>query len=267
MESQIRSVLGKIETVGREILWFEELDSTNTYGKQLARAGAADGTVILCDHQTAGRGRLGRNFQSPGGKGIYLTALLRPELPPEQLMKVTALAGVAVCNAVERICGVRPGLKWPNDPVLHGKKLSGILTESVIDAEMNVCVILGIGVNVSQRAADFTPEVAAMATSLEWELGRPVSRPKLIAALIEEVDALYAVLKQGNTARYLAAYRRDCVNLGKPVQLMASDGKCELAEAVAVDEGFGLVVRTQAGGEKIIRSGEVSVRGLYGYTE
>ena len=267
MVNEIRQLLGETAVVGSEILHFAELDSTNTYLKREALCGAADGTVVIADFQTAGRGRMERRFQSPAGKGIYLSALLRPEVPAERLPCVTALTGVAVCDAVERVCGVRPGLKWPNDPVLGNRKVCGILTEMVVDAQGRPNVILGIGVNVSQTAEDFTPEVAEIATSLLMETGKPVSRAALIAALVKEVDSLYAALTHGDLTAYLRAYRRDCVNLGKTVQLIASDGSRETAIAADVDEFFGLVVRTGDGAEKTVRSGEVSVRGLYGYVE
>ena len=208
-----------------------------------------------------------RSFQSPKGKGIYLTVLLRPEVPVERLMTATAMAGVAVCDAVEQACGVRPGLKWPNDPVLHGKKLCGILTELVFDPESGKpCLLLGIGLNVSQTAADFPPELAEIAVSLTQELGRPVSRPVLVARLIEALDQMYTALRSGALDGHLAAYRRDCVNLDRTVQLIGPQGR-ETVEAVGIDEQFGLVVRTGDGAEKTVRSGEVSVRGMYGYAE
>lgn len=266
MEQEIRRLMGDMAVVGREILYFDELDSTNTYAKRLALEGAAGGTVVIADCQTAGRGRMNRSFQSPKGKGLYLTVLLRPKLPPERLAQVTALAGVAVCGAVERTCGVRPGLKWPNDPVLGNRKVCGILTELVPDGKDGLCLGLGIGINVAQRLEDFTPEVAEMATSLELALGKPVSRPALAAALVEELDRVYAALENDTLAEYRARYRRDCVNLGRPVRLMGPGGP-EEATAVDIDADFGLVVRTPDGGEKTVQSGEVSVRGLYGYAE
>lgn len=261
MDKEIRELL-RTTLVGRELICLDEVDSTNTYAKRLALSGAADGTVVIADCQTAGRGRRERLFQSPRGKGLYLTALLRPQLPAEQLIPATAMAGVAVCDAVERTCGVRPGLKWPNDPVLGGRKLSGILTELTGALEL----IVGIGINVSQTAADFSPDVAMVATSLERELGRSVSRPALAAALIEELDRLYAALRSGQTAPYRDAYRQDCVNLGKTVQIFSGDGR-ETAEALGIDEAFGLIVRNGQGQVRTVRSGEVSVRGMYGYVE
>ncbi len=268
-EAEIRSFLGETALVGRELRCFDSLDSTNLQAKRLAQEGAPDGTVVTAELQTAGRGRMDRSFQSPRGKGVYLTALLRPGLPPERLLPLTAMAGVAVCGAVEELCGVRPGLKWPNDPVLGGKKLCGILTELSLEAETGRVqhLVLGVGVNVGQRPEDFSPEVAEMATSLSVALGRSVSRPALAAAEIRALDRLYADLLAGDLAAYLAAYRRDCVNLGKTVQLISPDGGRETAKALDVDDDFSLVVRTAAGEVKAVRSGEVSVRGMYGYTE
>lgn len=263
MIEEFRALLGPTAVAGREILYFEEIGSTNTYAKQLAREGAAEGTVVIAGSQTAGRGRMERSFQSPPDRGVYLSLLLRPQLPPQKLLPVTALAGVALCDGVERLCGVRPGLKWPNDPVLGGRKLSGILAETAGDGAL----VLGIGVNVSQTPADFSPDVAEIATSLEMELQRPVSRAALAARLLEELDRMYAALLAGDLTAYLAAYRRDCVNLGRRVQLLTPDGARETAAAVGIDEEFGLVVRTDGGEERTVRSGEVSVRGLYGYVE
>lgn len=267
-EREIRRFLGPVETVGKTLLCFDEIDSTNTYVRQLALDGGDDGTVVIADGQTGGRGRMGRSFQSPRGKGVYLTALLRPQLPVERLLPVTSLAGLAVCGAVERTCGFRPGLKWPNDPVIGQKKICGILTESVLDPTSGTAALaLGIGLNVHQTAADFTPEVAEMAASLDTALGREICRPALAAALIEEVDRLYAVLRTGELDASLNAYRRDCVTLGKQVQLISPDGSRETATALDIDADFGLVVRDAQGEERTIRSGEVSVRGMYGYVE
>ena len=267
MKQELRNILGKTNIVGQEIRCFDTIDSTNTYLKRAALEGAADGTVVLAAYQTAGRGRMTRSFESPKGKGLYLSVLLRPQLQPEQLLPVTALVGVAVCDAVECVCGVRPGLKWPNDPVLGNRKLCGILTELVLDAAGRPCVVLGIGINVSQTTEDFSPEVAELATSLLLALGQEVSCAALAAAVIEKLDRLYATLLAGDLAVYLAAYRRDCVNLGKSIQLIHPDGSREQAAALDVDEAFGLVVRGADGEIRTVRSGEVSVRGLYGYLE
>lgn len=263
-EEAVRQKLSDVKTVGRTLCCLEEVGSTNDFGKQLVFSGAADGTVILADSQTAGRGRMERVFQSPAGKGIYLTVLLQPQLPPEQFIGVTAMAGVAVCDAVETVCGIRPGLKWPNDPVLNGKKLGGILTELVLEPESGQpWIVLGIGLNIKRET--FTQDVAVMATSLEQEEIH-VSREQLASELIRSLDRMYAALTAGTIEAYLTAYRRDCVNLGRQVRLIRG-AQTETAAAIGIDEQFGLVVRFADGAETVVRSGEVSVRGLYGYTE
>lgn len=251
--------------VGRSIVYFESIDSTNNYAKQAALQGGEDGLVVIANEQTGGRGRSGRSFQSPPDKGLYLTALLRPKAAPAEVLSVTALAAVAVCNAVERTCGVRPGIKWTNDLILNGKKLTGILTEMGVEGESGALqyVVIGIGVNANHERSDFSDEVAEMATSLRMELGHPVSRAALAAALIEELDALYACLG-GDLSGYLEQYRADCVTLGKQVRILGS-GAERTGEAVGIDDSFGLIVRREDGTLETIRSGEVSVRGLYGY--
>lgn len=266
-EGEIRAWLPQDDV--RPIHCFDEIDSTNTYLKKLAMTGGAHGTAAVADRQTAGRGRMNREFQSAEGKGIYLSVLMRPELQPEKLLCITALAGVGVCRAVERVTGLSPLLKWPNDPVINGRKLCGILTEMALEGETGRLqyLVLGIGLNVAQTVEDFTPDVAAMATSVNEAAGRPVSRAQLTAAILEEVDALYEALCREDTAAYLEEYRERCVNLGKTVQLIRPDGRRDTVTAEAVDEEFSLVVRHGDGRQETVRTGEVSVRGMYGYVE
>ena len=268
-EEEIRALLAPVDTVGRTLVCLPSVDSTNTYAKKLALSGAADGTAVTADCQTAGRGRMERSFQSPAGKGVYLSVLLRPALPPEQLLTVTALGAVAVCDAVEQVCAVRPGIKWTNDLVLGGKKLAGILTEMSLEGESGQLqyLVMGIGLNVGQQPEDFSPEVRAMATSLSAVLGRPVSRPALAAAELAALDRMYGDLTAGRTGSWLERYRRDCVTLGRQVQILERNGLRRRVTALDVDDRFGLVVRTGDGKTEVIRSGEVSVRGMYGYAE
>ena len=265
-EEEIRAFLPDWQ---KEIHCFDEIDSTNNYLKKLAMTGAAHGTAAVADCQTAGRGRMDRVFQSPRGKGIYLSVLLRPQLPPQKLLSITALCGVGVCRAVERVCGVKPQLKWPNDPVVNGRKLCGILTEMALEGETGRLqyLVLGVGLNVAQTAADFTPDVAAIATSVNEAAGRSVSRAELTAAMLEEIDLLYDALCREDTEAYLSEYRERCVNLGKTVQLIRPDDSRDTVTAEAVDEEFSLVVRYPDGRLETVRTGEVSVRGMYGYVE
>lgn len=267
-EQTVRSYLGHVETVGARIDCFDSIDSTNAYLKRIALEGAPDGTVAVAAEQTSGRGRRGRSFQSAAGKGVYLSVLLRPRFAPGQLLPLTGLAAAAICRAVERVSGADVQIKWTNDLVLNGKKLCGILTELSLEGESGALqyVVVGIGVNVSQSEQDFDGEVAQIATSLLRETGKNVPRAALAAAMIEELDALYAALKSGDTSGYLDEYRRRCVTIGREVQLLWQDTK-EKVRALDVDEEFGLVVRRENGSVETIRTGEVSVRGLYGYVE
>ena len=263
MEQTIRRLLKEPGLIGNTVLCFDEIDSTNSFLKQKALEGAADGTVVLAEFQTAGRGRLSRSFQSPKGKGIYLSVLLRPKLPPERIACVTAMAGVAVCNAVEKICGVRPGLKWPNDPVMGNRKLGGILTELVMMPDGTPAAVLGIGLNVLQSEADFAPEIRAVATSVSMELGHAVAREALVAELVEQLERAYAALRRDAWSEWVRIYREDCVHIGKQIRLIDPDGE-QTATAVDIDETFGLVVE-ENGIRRTVRTGEISVRGLFGY--
>ena len=264
-EREIRRCLSQ-GVVCPDLRCMEEIDSTNSYLKREALCGAPHGTVAVANGQTAGRGRMTRSFLAPPGKGVYLSILLRPHLPPLDLMCVTGMTAVAVCNAVERTAGVRPGIKWTNDLVLNGRKLCGILTEMALETESGLTqyVVIGAGVNVSHTPEDFGPEVSQMATSLAQE-GYTVTRSALAAAMIEELYRLSDALG-GGLAPWVDAYRRDCVNIGKPVRLMWTDRKVQ-GTALDIDDQFGLVVRLDDGSVTTVRTGEVSVRGLYGYAE
>ena len=253
-EQTVRSYLGAVQTVGKRIDCFDSIDSTNAYLKRIALDGAPDGTVAVAAEQTSGRGRRGRSFQSAAGKGVYLSILLRPQLTPQQLMPLTGLIAVAMSRAVDRVAGTHSQIKWTNDLILNGRKLCGILTELSVEGETGELqyVVAGIGFNVSQ--------------SILRETGKLVSRAELAAAMIAELDALYTALKTGDTSGYLDEYRRRCVTIGREVQLLWQDTK-EKVTALDVDEEFGLIVRRENGTVETVRTGEVSVRGLYGYVE
>ena len=251
--------------VGRQLLCLDVIDSTNTECKRRAMAGAEDGLVILAEEQTEGRGRKGRSFQSPRGKGLYLSALLRPKLSPAQVGDMTAWVAVAVCDGIEAACGVRPRIKWTNDLVLNGKKLCGILTELGLESETYSLdyLVTGIGVNVNHMPEDFDEEVRAIATSLAQELGRPVRRAELAAQIIRALDQMYAGFPE-NKQRYLERYRIDCLTPGNQVQLYTPASRQE-AYALSIDDEFRLVVEYSDGRREALSAGEVSVRGMYGY--
>lgn len=251
--------------LGQNVICLDSVDSTNNYAKKLADEGAPHGTVVLAGHQTGGRGRRGNSFLSPAGKGLYLSVLLRPELPPTDAVNLTAWIAVAVCDAVEQVIGERPGIKWTNDLILHHKKLCGILTEMSLEAETGELqyVVAGIGLNVSQTAEDFGDEIAALAISLEQALGRRIRRADLACAVIRALDRMMADFPYKKAA-YLERYRADCMTLGREVRLIRK-GESQIAFAEAIDDDFALIVRHPDTTVETVTAGDVSVRGLLGY--
>jgi len=251
-------------TVGAALLCLDTVDSTNNELKRRADT-APDGLAVLAQEQTGGRGRLGRSFVSPAGKGLYLSVLLRPQCVLADAGMLTAWTAVAVCRALERCCGVRAGIKWPNDIMLEGRKLCGILTELELEAETAALrhVIVGVGINVSQDAADFGPEVAPVAISLAQALGRAPRRSQLAAEVLSALDDLYRAFP-AQKADYLARYRALCVTAGRAVRVLRP-GQVRTGTAEAVNEDFALLVRWDNGEQEALSSGEVSVRGLLGY--
>ena len=251
--------------IGSQLMCLDVTDSTNTECKRQAMVGAPEGLVVTAEEQTGGRGRRGRGFQSPRGKGLYLSALFRPDLEPEQVSDFTAWVAVAVCDGIEACCGIRPQIKWTNDIVLGGKKLVGILTELSLVSETNTLdyMVTGIGINVNQGPEDFSDEVREMAVSLSQALGRPVRRADLAAQVILALDRMYAAYPE-DKAEYLEKYRAACVTTGHQVQLITPTARRQ-AFALEIDDSFNLVVEHYNGKRETISAGEVSVRGMYGY--
>lgn len=239
-----------------------EVDSTNNALKR--SCDAAHGTVLLTGRQTGGRGRLGRVFESPSG-GVYLSVLLRPNAFADRLLHLTPMAAVAVRRAIFDCCGIQAGIKWTNDLVYDGKKLCGILTELSTEAGSGALqsVIIGIGINCNTALSELPPAVSAMATSLQEITGESVDPNRLAAAMIlrlREMDAALLTQKESWMKEYASA----CITLGKRVQILAGETRTE-AFAEGIDENGGLIVRYENGQTAVVSTGEVSVRGMYGY--
>lgn len=247
------------------LIWFDTIDSTNDHAKLLAAAGAPHGTVLIADRQTGGRGRMGRTFHSPGGVGVYLSVVLRPRCPAQELMHLTCAAAVAMCDAVENAAGFRPGIKWINDLVSGKKKLGGILTELSIAPETGLVqyAIIGIGINCCQTLEDFPPELRDKAISLSMVAGHPVDRSRLAAAMVQALHRMDGYLLT-RKSEVMNAYRADCVTLGNDVVLLQNE-QSQYGEALDLDEDGGLIVKFRDGHIRTVSSGEVSVRGMYGY--
>lgn len=248
-----------------QVHWFDTIDSTNTYAKTMAQNGAPHGTVLVAGAQTKGRGRMGRSFSSPADKGIYLSVILRPDVPAQKLMHLTCAVAVAVCDAVEAVCGYRPGIKWINDLIAHNKKLGGILTELSVDPGSGLTryAVVGIGINCCQIQEDFPEDIRDTAISLQTVTGKPVCRYQLVAAMIRSLKEMDSQLLAEQTA-IMDAYRKDCITLGREVMLLRDETQCH-AIAVDIESDGALLVKPPDGTQKRICSGEARVRGISGY--
>ncbi|MBI3973788.1 MAG: biotin--[acetyl-CoA-carboxylase] ligase [Chloroflexi bacterium] len=261
--SVARAVAG--QTVGCDVRYLQVTGSTNDDVRRLAEQGASEGTVVLADAQTAGRGRAGKSpWLTPPRTSIALSILLHPHLPPEQLGRLSMAAGVAAIDAVEAATALRPALKWPNDVVAGGRKLGGILVESVIRGGSVACVIAGIGLNGNLRASDLgpLPDAAVAPTSLLEELGAPVGREAIVIALLRAFDSAYAALRRGEFEAIWERYRSALTTLNAHVRIREATAEADAIEGVAVDltRDGALIVRLPSGERRIFGHGEVSVR-------
>ncbi len=243
----------------------DSVDSTNTYCKKIAAGGAPHGTVVIADRQTEGKGRLGRSFASPAGVGLYLSVILRPNVPPVELLHLTAVAAEAAVEAVHETTGLRPGIKWTNDLVIGRRKFVGILTELSLQAESGLVeyAVIGIGTNCNHGDGDFPPEVRPMAISLREATGQVVDRNAHAAALIRWLHQADAQLLT-HKADWMSRYAADCITVGRDVRVIRG-GTVRCAHADGVDENAALLVTYEDGSREAVSSGEVSVRGMYGY--
>lgn len=246
----------------QKIQYFDTIDSTNTYAKLLAVQGAPEGTVVIAGHQTAGRGRLGRSFSSPAGLGLYLSVVLRPDCRPEEMMHLTCAAGLAASDAVSDVTDRVPGIKWTNDLILAQRKLGGILTELSVDPATGkvAWAVVGIGINCAQAESDFPEEIRPIAISLALA---PSRRPLLAAALIRRLHAMRLDLFAQKEA-IMARFCERCVTIGQEISILQGE-TVRYGKALGVDADGSLEVQLSDGTRIAVNSGEVSIRGMYGY--
>lgn len=236
-----------------------ETDSTNNALKRMRHA--PHGTVLVTGRQTDGRGRLGRRFSSPEG-GVYLSVLLRPDVPASELLHLTPMAAVAMRRAVFDCCGIAPDIKWTNDLVWQGRKLGGILTE-LVQQDGYPCVIIGVGINCNNDMAALPPEVREIAVSLRLITGREIDPNALALHMVRQLAAMDVALMV-QKAQWMAEYAGACITVGKQVQVISGTQR-RAALAEGIDENGGLIVRWENGETAVVSTGEVSVRGMYGY--
>lgn len=260
-EMRIREYL-QTKWLAKKIIYLPVTDSTNTQAKKMGEEGAEHGTLVVTQCQTAGRGRRGRSWESPEGN-VYFTFLLRPEVEISRASMITLVAALAVAKAVDDVTGLDSKIKWPNDVVANGKKLCGILTESSSDLEYINYAVVGIGINVNQTA--FPEEIAETASSLLLETGHTVNRGQLLGVFLNRFEQYYETFIQTEDMSGLRdVYNEKLVNCGREVKIIEKDRE-RVLKALGIDNDGGLVVENSEGERESIISGEVSVRGIYGY--
>ena len=264
MKNRILSCLGDQYPWANHLHVFETIDSTNDHLRRLADNGTPHGTAVLANHQTNGHGRRGRSFHSPEGMGVYLSILLRPACTPDSLMHLTCATAVAMCDALEEAAGFRPGIKWTNDLIFGKKKLGGILTALSLNPDGSIKhAIIGIGINCLQKNGDFPEDIRDMAASLSMISEKPVDPALVAAAMLQHLQKMDTVLLSEKDT-ILKQYTLDCKTIGQDIVLVRGDEK-RYGKALDIDEDGGLIVKFESGEIETVNSGEVSVRGMYGY--
>ncbi len=240
--------------IGRDILYYPTASSTMDMAKQAIREGMGEGTIVITDHQTAGRGRLGREWLSPSGSSILLSIILYPKL--ELLPRLTMAACLAVAQSIEKVTGLEPTIKWPNDVLIAGKKVSGILIESDVQGETVKYAIVGIALNVNLDPATI-PEISETATSLKEVLGREVSRLQMLGSLLGEFEELYSAMRRGEPIDQ--GWRRRLETVGKKVAVRYGD-EVQEGYAEAVDGDGNLLLRRPDGSLVTIAAGDITLK-------
>lgn len=254
--------LMKTRWAGRNILYYETTDSTNLRIRQAGDEGAPHGTLAVADRQTAGRGRRGRTWESPAGSSIYMSVLLRPDIAPNKASMLTLVMALSVAEGIQQCIPIIQ-IKWPNDIIVNGKKLVGILTEMSAQVDYINHVTVGVGINVNMTA--FQEEIADTATSLCLECGHAVKRAPLIAAVMERLEENYEIfLETEDLSGLMERYSALLVNRDRDVRIIGEKETYQ-AHAIGIDRTGELIVRREDGTMEKIYAGEVSVRGVYGY--
>ncbi len=260
-EMRIRRCL-QTKWLGRHIVYDEEMDSTNIRAKRVGENDAVNGTLVVTERQTAGRGRRGKSWVSPEGN-CYFSILLRPDIPADCASMITLITAMGLVKAIREVGHLETMIKWPNDVIANGKKICGVLTESSTDLEYINYAVVGIGINTNQ--IDFPKEIREMASSIRQETGEKMDRAKLLCAFLKEFEGYYEIfLENQNLSALKEEYNSLLVNRGKEVKIVEKDRE-RILLAMGIDDRGGLIVTDNQGNQETIISGEVSVRGLYGY--
>lgn len=245
------------------ILQYDVIDSTNAAAKKMAKEGAPNGTLIIADRQTAGRGRRGRQWSSPPGTGIWMSLILRPKIAAGNASMLTLVMALSTAKACEEVTGLPVSIKWPNDIIVNRKKVCGILTEMSTDSKGIHYVVIGVGVNVNTEA--FPEDIGSVATSLKAELGKPINRELLKDRILEYFFEDYEIfLDKEDLTELHKDYESRLINKNKEVKIIGTDIEYE-GKALGINSKGELLIEDRTGHTQVVYAGEVSVRGLYGY--
>ncbi|MCD5390330.1 biotin--[acetyl-CoA-carboxylase] ligase [candidate division NPL-UPA2 bacterium] len=254
---EIKSGLGT-NVIGREVYCFRETKSTQTVAQELAQGGAEEGTVVLAEEQTAGKGRMGRNWFSPPGEGIWTSVILRPPTSPSQMGRVLLTCAVAVAEAIRKETELPALIKWPNDLLIGGRKVGGILTEMAAEMDRVKFVVVGIGINVNLEREKFPEELQKGATSLREEMGEEISRLHLLQEILKTLEEYYIPLKGGQVEKVANRWRQLSATLGR--QIRASfQGEIIEGRATDIDSDGALLIRLDSGFVKRLLGGDVTL--------
>ena len=257
--SEILPIL-RTKWIGKRVRYFRTVDSTNSEAYRLALMGAKEGEIVLAESQEKGRGRVGRQWFSPAFLNLYLSVILRPNIPPHRASLLTLMAAVATADAIEEYAGLHPTIKWPNDILLNGRKIAGLLNEIHSETDRIHFVVLGIGVNLNVDRQRFPQMIRDRATSLKEEMGQKIARKAFLAILLESLEKWYGIFPKDGGASVLNAWRDRAQIAGKQVKISSFD-EVIVGRALDVDSEGALLVQMRNGQRKRIVAGDVDYRG------
>ena len=254
----LRARLGQTKVIGRDIRVFEETTSTNDVIEKLARDGVKEGVVVFAESQTKGRGRLGRKWMSPPRKGLWFSVLLRPELRPQEATQLTVASATALRRAIKSVTGLSAEIKWPNDLLIRGRKVVGILTEMSAEVDRIRHIILGIGVDVNHDVNEFPAGLRKVATSLKLASGKDICRAELATEILREIEVDYARIGAGEFEQVADEWETGCATIGKNISVQVGTRMIRGC-AEALDDDGALLVRTEHGHLERITGGDVTL--------
>ncbi|WHY74975.1 biotin--[acetyl-CoA-carboxylase] ligase [Fictibacillus enclensis] len=250
----------KTEVLGKDIMYEESVKSTQEIAQRLSQSGAYEGTLVVADEQTGGRGRLGRQWQSPKGTGVWMSLILRPDIPLQKAPQLTLLAAVGITKAISKVTGLRPEIKWPNDILVNGKKVVGILTELQAESDRVHAVIIGPGINVNVGSDDFNDELKDIATSLKIESGKEIKRAELISVILKEMEELYHDYLNNGFALVKLMWESYANSIGRRIRVRTLNQQIEGIAKGITDDGI-LLLEDDEGNIHPIYSADIEIPG------